>query len=379
MNLKPTTIEETQDIVRTHEQILPYGGGSKPALSSPLPQSTRLDLSALSGVLEYDPGEFTFTAWAGTPLQAVNHLLAAQGQYLPFDPLLAEKGATLGGTVASGTAGPGRLRYGGVRDFLLGIRFVDGQGQVVRGGGKVVKNSAGFDLPKLMVGSLGRLGVLLELTFKVFPRPAATATLQADFSGLRPAIEAIQQLSTSHLEMDALDLEPPGRVWIRLGGLHEALPDRLSRIKDFLKAGSGDDLEAIDILADQADTDLWQRANSLHWVPAGWGLIKVPLTPGRIFVLEKHLDGQILGEQGVKRRYSVGGNVAWLAWSPPEDGLTEAQTYFTVPDSILTRLELAGLTVLGPAGHPFLGLRNGEGLLKRVKQALDPTERFLTY
>ena len=96
---------------------------------------------------------------------------------MPCEALFAEAGATLGGTVAAATSGPGRLRFGGVRDFLLGVRFVTGDGRVVFGGGKVVKNAAGFDLPKLMVGGLGRFGVLTELTFKVFPKPEKFASL----------------------------------------------------------------------------------------------------------------------------------------------------------------------------------------------------------
>ena len=107
-----------------------------------------------------------------TPVAEIERRLAAHGQYLPFEPPLAGCGATLGGTVASGLNGPGRYRYGGVRDFLLGGTFVDGEGRLVRGGGKVVKNAAGFYLHHLLLGSLGRLGIFVELTFKVFPRRA---------------------------------------------------------------------------------------------------------------------------------------------------------------------------------------------------------------
>ena len=96
-----------------------------------------------------------------------------QGQYLPFDPMLSAAGATIGGTVAAGISGPGRYRYGGIRDFLLGVQFISSDGAVINAGGKVVKNAAGFDIPKLLVGSLGRLGVMTELTFKVFPQPVA--------------------------------------------------------------------------------------------------------------------------------------------------------------------------------------------------------------
>src|SRR5439155_368623 len=137
-------------------------------------------LSRLSGIVEYEPSEFTFTALAGTPLKAIIAALAERGQYLPFDPPLADAGATLGGTIAAGLSGPGRVRFGGLRDFILGVRFVDGEGRILRMGGKVVKNAAGFDLPKFFVGSAGRFGVLAEITFKVFPRPAATRTLRLD-------------------------------------------------------------------------------------------------------------------------------------------------------------------------------------------------------
>ncbi len=95
------------------------------------------------------------TMLAGTRVSEVISILGKQGQYLPFDPLLADRGATIGGTVASNAAGSGRFRFGGIRDFLLGVRFVDGRGKCIRGGGQVVKNAAGFDYPKLLVSQLG--------------------------------------------------------------------------------------------------------------------------------------------------------------------------------------------------------------------------------
>jgi glycolate oxidase FAD binding subunit len=371
MSLQPTTLSELQEAVKSQPHLLPRGGGSKLALSTPPTGVASLSLAEMAGVLEYEPGEFTFTALAGTPVQEIKTMLAQHGQYLPFDPPLVQKGATLGGVVAAGTSGSLRYRYGGVRDFLIGIRFVDGQGQLVRSGGKVVKNSAGFDLSKLMVGSLGRLGVLGELTFKVFPAPESYATLQVDFSGLRPALETLQQLTTSQLELDALDLEPPGRLLLRLGGLSEALPDRLARLKDFLTGNAGDQIQTIESSDGAAEQTIWTAVQEFEWVPAGWGLFKVPLTPARLYVLEERLDGR-----GAKRRYSAGANAGWIAW-PPE---AETGHYFNIPDSLLTRLDLPGLVLQGPAGgSPFLGLRSGQGLLRRVKQALDPAGRFLAY
>ncbi len=164
--IQANTIDEVRDAVTSHDRIKVCAGNSKPALTD----GANLSLQSLNGVLEYQPSEYTFTALAGTRISEVEDLLAQNRQYLPFDPPLAAAGATVGGTVAAGLSGSGRYRYGGVRDFLIGVTFISGDGRTVSGGGKVVKNAAGFDIPKLMVGSLGRFGVLVELTFKVFPR-----------------------------------------------------------------------------------------------------------------------------------------------------------------------------------------------------------------
>src|SRR5688500_13334503 len=151
--------------------------------------------------------------------------------------MLVERGATLGGTVAAGLSGPGRYRYGGVRDFILGVRYVDGTGELVRGGGKVVKNAAGFDLPKLFGGSLGQLGALVELSFKVFPRPEATLTLRHTLPTLEAALAALQRLYLAPLDMEALDLTVDGdgpALWVRLGGLGHVLAARAERVRGLI-------------------------------------------------------------------------------------------------------------------------------------------------
>jgi glycolate oxidase FAD binding subunit len=225
----------------------------------------------------------------------------------------------------------------------------------------VVKNSAGFDLPKLMVGSLGRLGILVELTFKVFPGPEAYATLKVFYPTLDEAMAALYRLAKSPLECYAADLEPAAgddgvTLWLRLGGLAQVLPQRLARLQEFLAGGQ--------MIQGTEETSLWQQVRELAWVPPGWLLVKIPLTPRRIPALA----GQLAGRRA-SCRYSVGGNLAWLAWSPDE-GLDTL-------DQLLAKQNLAGLLLFGPPGRPYLGAYSGGILASRVKQALDPAGRFL--
>jgi glycolate oxidase FAD binding subunit len=356
MNAKPNSIQEVQELTRQAVCLLPRGGGTKPALSYPKEGIEILDMSGVAGILEYEPGEFTFTALAGTPVAEVERILAGHGQFLPFDPLLMERGATLGGTVAANASGSGRYHYGGIRDFLMGVRFVDSQGQVVHGGGKVVKNAAGFDLPKLMVGSLGGLGVFVELAFKVFPRPEVYATLRIECDHLEQALQVMQQARSARLELDALDLQPYQAgyvIWVRLGGLASALPARLERLKD--SVGECRVVQGAD------EAQLWQEVRAAAWMPDGWALVKVPLTPGRIPSLEASLAGK-----PVLRRYVSGGQLAWLALEDSPQTL----------DGLLSAQGLSGLVLLGPPGQPRLGVSDRGSFYRRIKTALDPIGRF---
>ncbi len=361
MNLQPATFDELQEIVQqTDSPLLPCGGGSKPTLSTPPNNALRLQMNGLSGIIEYEPTEYTFTAYAGTAVQEIAAELAQHGQYLPFDPLLMRQGSTLGGVVAANTAGAGRYRYGGVRDFILGVRFVDGQGRLVRSGGKVVKNSAGFDLPKFFVGSLGRYGVLAEISFKVFPQPQAYTTLRFNFATLENALAALHRMATTPFEMDALDLEPMENgqfeCIIRLGGLPNALPGRATRLIDFLQVETA--VQAVTQLQKEDENSYWQSQNSFEWIPPGANLVKVPITSNHIPVLENTL-------AEAKRRYTVGGNIAWIA------DVDNARL-----DRVLDGLDLVGLQLWG-TGKPYLGKRKGLVLAQRVKQALDPHNKFL--
>jgi glycolate oxidase FAD binding subunit len=355
--MRPASITELQSIVRECPRLQAVGGGSKPGLSTLREGTTAVELAGLSGILEYQPEEYTFTALAGTPLTVVDQALAEHGQYLPFDPVLVEAGATLGGTVASGLSGPGRYRYGGVRDFLLAVQFIDGEGQAVRGGGKVVKNSAGFDLPKLMAGSLGAYGALTELTIKVFPRPEAYLTLQADFPSLAEAIDNLARLSRAPLDLFALELVPlqsGTRLQVRLGGEPGLFAQRAGRVQALLGGGEP--------LTGPEEAELWREAREFRWLAPGAALVKAPVTPGSLVSLEAKL-----AERGARRRYSVAANLAWIGWPGP---LAEL-------DTILSALGLPGLAVWKESGPARLGARVGESFAHRVKRALDPQGRWV--
>jgi glycolate oxidase FAD binding subunit len=359
--IQARSITDIQQAVVSSSKLAIRGGGTKSALCGVPVGVTRLDTQQLSGILEYQPGEYTFTALAGTPVREVEAALAEHGQYLPFDPPLVDAGSTLGGVVASGLSGSGRNRYGGVRDFIIGVRFVDGRGRVVRGGGKVVKNAAGFDLPKLMVGSLGRLGVIAEVSFKVFPRPRDFATLTVSFPSVTAALQSLQRLALGPYDLDALDLAPSvgsapeASLWLRIGGLASVLPDRLARLRGLLGSGS--------VVETAEETGLWRGVREFAWIPSpDTMLVKTPVT---LAVLPR-LDQQLAAANAV-RRYSSAGNVAWIGWMGTVASL----------DELLTSLGLSGLVVRGAPERPNIGVCEVSAFARRVKSALDPDARFL--
>ena len=157
------------------------GGGTKSWYGNPN-SYTKLDTRTYSGILEYQPEELVITACAGTPLKEIEAALKEKNQVFAFEPPHFGEHATFGGAIAAGLAGPGRIAVGNFRDFVLGARIIDGKGQDLSFGGKVMKNVAGYDVSRLLPGSLGTLALLLEASVKVLPKPAATATLRCQIS-----------------------------------------------------------------------------------------------------------------------------------------------------------------------------------------------------
>jgi glycolate oxidase FAD binding subunit len=192
--------EAVADAARAGTPLEIRGGGTRSGLGRPVQAEKTLSTNWLSGITLYEPGALTLVVKAGTPLAEVEAALAAEGQMLPFEPmdhraLLGTTGdPTIGGVVACGVSGPRRIQAGACRDAMLGVRFVNGRGEVVKSGGRVMKNVTGYDLVKLMCGSYGTLGVLSEISFKVLPKPEAEANIM--LSGL-PDAEAVRAMSAA--------------------------------------------------------------------------------------------------------------------------------------------------------------------------------------
>jgi glycolate oxidase FAD binding subunit len=190
---------------------------------------TKLNTRTYSGILEYQPEELVITACAGTPLKEIEAALKDKNQVLAFEPPHFGEHATFGGAIAAGLAGPGRISVGNFRDFVLGARVLDGKGRDLSFGGQVMKNVAGYDVSRLMPGSMGTLALLLEASVKVLPKPAATATLRCQISqekALRILNEWAGQplpLSASCWIGDASRASEDGQLTIRLAGAMAAI------------------------------------------------------------------------------------------------------------------------------------------------------------
>jgi glycolate oxidase FAD binding subunit len=186
--------------------VVPWGGGSAIGVGVPAARAGLvLLLTRLNALVEHEPGDLTATAQAGITLAALQAALRARGQWLSLDPPDVAR-ATLGGVLAANASGPRRHLYGTARDLLIGVTVVTAEGAVVHGGGKVVKNVAGYDLPKLFVGSFGTLGVIVEATVKLRPLPDEERLVATRFERLTDAGAAVRALLASDLIPNAVDL-----------------------------------------------------------------------------------------------------------------------------------------------------------------------------
>ena len=278
------------------------GGGSKTFYGN-ADEGEVLSTRALTGVVDYQPKELVLTARAGTPLAEIEALLAEQNQMLAFEPPHFGDAATLGGSIAAGLSGPRRPYAGAARDFVLGVRLIDGTGQPLRFGGQVIKNVAGYDVSRLMVGALGTLGLITEVSLKVLPQPAAETTLQFELDEAA-AILRMNQWAGQPLPLSAASWHA-GLLAVRLSGAASAVHAAQARLGgEPLQDASG----FWQRLRDQATPFFDKRPSTLN--QNLWRLAVKPTTPPL--------------KLGDAQWIEWGGALRWLASELPAAALREA-------------------------------------------------------
>ena len=314
------------------------GSGSKAFYGAPC-AGTGLDVTGYRGVVQYEPTELVFTARAGTTLADAEATLAERGQMLAFEPPRFGPGATIGGCVATGLSGPRRAFAGAVRDFVLGIRMLDGRGTDLSFGGQVMKNVAGFDLSRLMVGSLGTLGLVLEVSFKVLPRPPEELTLRFEMSEPQ-AIDAMNRWAGSPLPLSATCYRD-GCVMVRLSGAPTALASACAK----LGGERIDDGPAFWTAVREQTLDFFTGSKPL------WRLSVKSTTPPL----------NLMGDQLIE----WGGALRWLASDLPAEVVRLAATNAR-GQATLFRARGGLAPVFQPLPPTLLALH------RRLKQAFDP-------
>jgi glycolate oxidase FAD binding subunit len=262
--VRPANEEQLLDVLRCAEKagavVVPWGSGSQMALGMPLSRyDLAVDLTALDQVIEYEPADLTVSVQAGMRLRDLQRILAENNQWLPLDPPNSDR-MTVGGMLATNASGPGRAAYGTPRDFLIGIAVATPAGEIVRSGGRVVKNVAGYDLGKLHIGALGTLGVITRASFKVAPMPAVSRTLATSSNTAGPLAELATDARRRGLALNRLCLlksraEQGWRLLLRLAGGEAAVEASIRQLNASVT-------ERGLPLAD-ADDSAWQELSTL--------------------------------------------------------------------------------------------------------------------
>jgi glycolate oxidase FAD binding subunit len=292
------------------------GGNTKADVGRPAQTEATLSSAALTGITLYEPAELVIAARAGTPLSEVVATLAEKGQELPFEPpdyraLLGSSGEpTIGAIAAANLSGPRRIMAGAARDSLIGVRLVNGRGEAVKSGGRVMKNVTGLDLVKLMAGSWGTLGFLTEVTFKVLPKPERIATLVLSGLDDARAVEALCAAVASPYEVTGAahlpaSLDGEARALVRIEGFSFSVDYRLGELRRLLKR-----FGAAEVMEGEAAAALWRsvRDGALVAEPrerAVWRVSTAPTDGPRVAAQLSALDA--------RWHYDWSGGLLWIA------------------------------------------------------------------
>ncbi len=357
------------------------GGGTRAALGRPVAADEVLSTHGLSGVTLYEPSELVISAKAGTPLFEIEAAISAHHQMLPFEPmdhrgLLGTAGEpTIGGVAACGVSGPRRIQQGAARDHLLGIRFVNGRGEIVKSGGRVMKNVTGLDLVKLSCGAYGTLGLLTEVTFKLRPKPQRTGTLAINGLDDARAVAALSMALGSPFEVSAAAHLPAGVVGnaactlLRIENFADSLDYRLGELAKLLaEIGPSRRLEELESLP------LWRDIRDVAPLVAPrahavWRISAAPTDGPKIVAA-------LQAQFSFRHFYDWGGGLVWLACEAGEHAnaaAIRAQTkafnahamLVRAPDALRARLD-----VFEPQAAGLMLLTAG------IKRSMDPQGIF---
>lgn len=331
--------EMIRDAAARRQPLRIRGEGSKDFYGE-APRGEVLDTRALSGIVDYEPSELVLTARAGTPLSEIEAALAQRGQMLAFEPP-RYGGGTLGGTVASGLSGPRRAYAGAVRDFVLGVRLAGADGVERRFGGQVIKNVAGFDVARLVAGSLGTLGLISEVSLKTLPRPPAEATLRFAMDEAR-ALRCLNEWAGQPLPLS-------GSCWLD-GILHVRLSGAEAAVRAACERLGGERVEGAALWDEVRD-----QRHAFFRTPTLWRL-SLPQTAPPLATKSPQL-------------IEWNGGLRWLVGAQDAAALrTQAQQLGG--HATLFRGEDKSAGVFQPLAPPLLALQ------RRVKAALDPAGLF---
>lgn len=359
------------------------GSGSRIGIGRATQNAQTISTSKLTGITLLEPAEMIFSARAGTPVSEVEAALAEHGQALTFEPmdhrrLLGTKGEpTIGAVAAGNISGPRRISAGAARDSLIGVRLVNGKGELIKNGGRVMKNVTGLDLVKLLSGSWGTLGILSEVTFKVLPKPINTTTLQ--ISGLDDARggEALCQAMVSQFEATGVAHLPAGltgdqpRTLIRLEGFDSQLRYRFDQMaKHLAQFGKAEEISGEDSAA------LWRDIRDVGPLvePKDHAVWKVSVAPTKGAELVR----KFAAGRDIRAFYDWSGGLVWISLDPAIDGDAGARALRDITSELGGHATLmrgstelrARIDVFPPLSAPIMKITAG------IKETFDPKSIF---
>jgi len=376
MVAEPSTVDEVGAFLevasRDSLSVVPRGGGTKQGWGPP---PTKVDMmlstSRLNAVIAHRYGDLTATVQAGASLAAVNEQLAQHRQWIPLDPPLAER-ATIGGIVACNDSGPRRHRYGAPRDLIIGVEFARADGQLAKGGGIVVKNVAGYDLPRLMTGSFGSLSVIVSATFKLYPMTTASRTLVVALEGPLDLGALTADVLSSHLTPTALEfVTHPLRLMIRF----ESFPKAVDQQASHASAMFADRGFSAQVISGPDENVLWKEHTQPVWSGAG-AVVKVSVLPTELASILQLLDSRV-GPQN----YAAAGRAGLAVFLVNVGGGGDAAAQSSAIQALRAALPVGRGSAVIVRGSPELRARTdvwgpaGDSLplMRAVKRTFDPT------